>query len=292
MKIAVTSKGSSLDDQVDPRFGRCPYFLIIESNTMDVEPIVNPNVTLGGGAGIQSAQLMSERDVKVVLTGNCGPNAFQTLNAAGIEVIVGVSGIVHDAVEQLKSGSLSSTHAPNVGSHFGMGIETTPASTDGTQYPEQRMGMGRGIGGGRGMGQGMGRRMGRGMGRSMGTGQDIPQAGSQFRQDSFGQERQVGGVMPGSEQELEALKAQAQAVKQKLQAINERIAMIERNSVSSHLVAIVITKKCNACGICEGVCPVAAITVDTIAIIDRNKCTGCGKCVEECPQEAITLKKA
>jgi len=157
MKIVVTSKGSSLNDQVDPRFGRCAYFMIVETETMDVEPIANPNVALGGGAGIQSAQMMAERDVKVVLTGNCGPNAFQTLNAAGIDVIVGVSGNVRNVVEQFKSGSLSSTQAPNVVSHFGMGTGAAPTSMDGTQLPEQQIGMGQSISGGRGMGRGMGR---------------------------------------------------------------------------------------------------------------------------------------
>jgi len=121
--IAVTAKGKTLDDQVDPRFGRCPYFLVVDTETLKAEPVENPNLTLGGGAGIQSAQLMAEHDVKVVLTGNCGPNAYQTLNAAEIEVIVGVSGMVRDAVKQFKSGALSSTQGPNVASHFGMGAD-------------------------------------------------------------------------------------------------------------------------------------------------------------------------
>jgi predicted Fe-Mo cluster-binding NifX family protein len=133
MKIAVTSQGNSLDDQVDPRFGRCAYFLIVETETMVVEPVENSNVALGGGAGIQSAQLMAQFDVKAILTGNCGPNAFQTLNAAGIEVIIGASGNVRDVVERFKSGSISSTQAPNVASHFGMGTGAAPPSTDSTQ---------------------------------------------------------------------------------------------------------------------------------------------------------------
>jgi len=124
----------------------------------------------------------------------------------------------------------------------------------------------------------------------MGLGQGMYPADSQFSQDSVGQEGQVGGIMP--EQELEALKAQAQAMKQQLQAINERIAQIESDSVSRRLIAVVNTKKCTACGLCEGVCPVAAIKIDTIAIIDKAKCTGCGKCVVECPQDAVILKKA
>ena len=120
MKIAVTSTGPELDAQVDPRFGRCRYFLIIELDDMTVETIENPNIALGGGAGIQSAQIMSEREVKVILTGNCGPNAYATLSSAGIKVITGVSGTVQDAVQSYKSGNLESSSQPNVPGHFGM----------------------------------------------------------------------------------------------------------------------------------------------------------------------------
>jgi len=145
MKIAVTSTGPTLDDMMEARFGRCAYFLIIDLDTMEFEAVENPNIGLGGGAGIQSAQLMAEKGVSTVLTGNCGPNAFQPFGAANIQVITGVSGQVRQAVEQYKSGALSSTTTPNVQSHFGMGM-----------------------GGGRGMGGGGGRGMGGGGGRGMG----------------------------------------------------------------------------------------------------------------------------
>jgi len=153
MKIAVTSTGPTLDDTVEARFGRCAYFLIIDPDTLEFEALDNANIALGGGAGIQSAQLMAEKGVSTVLTGNCGPNAFQTFGAANIQVITGVSGQVRQAVEQYKSGALASTTTPNVQSHFGMG-----------------MGGGRGMGGGgRGMGGG-GRGMGGGGGMGMGGG--------------------------------------------------------------------------------------------------------------------------
>ena len=120
MKIAVTSTGPSLDDKVDARFGRSPYFLIVDTETNEFEAMENPNIALGGGAGIQSAQLMAEHDVKVVLTGNCGPNAFRTFSAAGIRVIVGVNGIIRKAVERYNAGHYSTASSPSVGSHFGM----------------------------------------------------------------------------------------------------------------------------------------------------------------------------
>jgi predicted Fe-Mo cluster-binding NifX family protein len=121
MKIAVTATGSDLDSGVDPRFGRCATFLIVEPESMTPEAVANANTTAGGGAGVQSAQLMADRGVEVVLTGNCGPNAFRTLQAAGIEVVVGVSGTVREALERYTAGELSGTDRSNVGSHFGTG---------------------------------------------------------------------------------------------------------------------------------------------------------------------------
>jgi predicted Fe-Mo cluster-binding NifX family protein len=122
MKIAVTSSGPSLDAMVEARFGRCAYFLVIDPGTMSFEAIENPNISLGGGAGTQSAQLIVKNGASVVLTGNCGPNAFRTFSAAGIKIITGVSGRVEEAVNQFKKGSFSTSIAPNVENHFGMGM--------------------------------------------------------------------------------------------------------------------------------------------------------------------------
>lgn len=138
MKIAVTSTGPALDSAVDPRFGRCAYFLIIDSDTLAFETIENSSRALGGGAGVQSAQLVAGTGASVVLTGNCGPNAFQAFGAAGIQVITGVGGNVREAVELFRSGKLSASSTPNVQAHSGIGRG-------------RGGGMGRGMGRGRGM---------------------------------------------------------------------------------------------------------------------------------------------
>ena len=121
MKICATSTGNSLDAQIDPRFGRCAYLVIVDSETMQFEAIPNIAAGAAGGAGIQAAQIIASKGVRLLLTGNVGPKAFQALAAAGIEIVTGAFGTVLDSVERFKRGELRKTGSPNVGGHFGMG---------------------------------------------------------------------------------------------------------------------------------------------------------------------------
>jgi len=120
MKICVTSESNSLDSKVDPRFGRCQYFIIIDTETLEFDAIPNSNIEAIGGAGVQSGQLVAEKEVKAVLTGNVGPNAYFTLRSAGIDVITKVSGTVKEAIEKYKKGEFKPTQGPSVNSKFGM----------------------------------------------------------------------------------------------------------------------------------------------------------------------------
>jgi len=158
MKVAISSSGKDLNAAIDPRFGRCAYFMLVEAGDMSFEAFDNENITLGGGAGIQSAQFVASKGVEAVITGNCGPNAVRTLNAAGVKVIVGQSGTVREVVEKYKKGLLETTSEANVADHYG----SPGASPD--------PGIFKGGGMGRGMGGGMGRGGGRGCGRGMGMG--------------------------------------------------------------------------------------------------------------------------
>jgi predicted Fe-Mo cluster-binding NifX family protein len=121
MRIAVTANGTVLDAEIDPRFGRCQYFIIVDPETMQFEALENSSAMAGGGAGVSTAQMIAGKGVEAVLTGNCGPNAYQVLAAAGIKVITGVAGTVQDAVQGYKSGKFQATSQPNVTTHFGMG---------------------------------------------------------------------------------------------------------------------------------------------------------------------------
>jgi predicted Fe-Mo cluster-binding NifX family protein len=107
MKIAVTSKGKDLDSQVDPRFGRAAYILIVDTDGFEFEVVDNSeNVNALKGAGIQAAAMVSDKGAEFLLTGLCGPNAFKTLEVAGIKVANDVSGTVRDAVTAFNNGKL------------------------------------------------------------------------------------------------------------------------------------------------------------------------------------------
>ena len=173
MKIAVTATGTDLQSQVDPRFGRAQYFIIVDSETMEFEAIENSSVAAAHGAGIQAGQLMSSKDVSAVITGSVGPNAFQTLTAAGIQIFQSPSGTVQQAVEAYKNGSLQPV----------------------TQFGPAHAGMG--------MGGGMGRGMGRGMGAGAGFNPPPPSTASKSKEQEL---QELKAQAEQASQQLEAIK--------------------------------------------------------------------------------------
>ncbi len=106
---------------VDSRFGRCPYFVIVDSETMEFNAVSNDSSNAAHGAGIQAAQTVVNLGAEVVITGNVGPHAFNVLSATGIDVVTGASGTVKNAVERYQMGQLREVSNPTVDGHFGMG---------------------------------------------------------------------------------------------------------------------------------------------------------------------------
>ncbi len=147
MKVAICSTGDTLDSPVDPRFGRCAYFVVVDNETFEASAVQNPGVMSAQGAGIQAAQVISSMGVSAVITGNLGPNAHQALSAAGVKVYACAGETVRYAVDFFNAGSLQEISSPTVASHFGM------SAVPGQGFGQGRgMGMGRGGGGGRGRG--------------------------------------------------------------------------------------------------------------------------------------------
>ena len=143
MKVCISSTGPSLDAEMDPQFGRCPYFIFADPDTMEFEAVENLNIGAAGGAGIQSAQLIINRGAEVLITGQVGPNAFTTLQAGGIKIITGAAGQIREVLKKYKKGELIIlAPGPTVRAHFGMGMgrgggkAASPSSASISRTPE------------------------------------------------------------------------------------------------------------------------------------------------------------
>ena len=119
MNIAISSTGKELDSEVDSRFGRAQYFIVVDTEgDGHVARDNTQNLNAMQGAGIQAAKNVVDMDVKAVLTGNMGPKAFAALQGAGVAVHTGVSGTVREAIDAFRAGTLPQTSKPTVEGHW------------------------------------------------------------------------------------------------------------------------------------------------------------------------------
>ncbi len=197
MRIAVSSTGSTLDSQVDARFGRCAYFIIVDPDTMEYEAYPNEGSGFSSGAGTSAAQFVASKGVEYVITGNCGPKAMQVLSASGIKVILGQTGTVREVINKFKKGELSAAQMDTFGGGFGMGF-----------------GKGMGRGGGRGMG----------MGRGCGGGGYFSNSWDQVVAST----QNSRSVSSNSDNEIKAMKEEINELKKGINLILERLERLER----------------------------------------------------------------
>jgi len=107
MRICITSQGDNLDAFLDPRFGRCNYFIIVDSETMEFEALPNPSLSARGGAGIEAAQTVLNKGVDVLITGDVGPNASKVLSTSNIKIITTKeNGTVREILDKFLNGKL------------------------------------------------------------------------------------------------------------------------------------------------------------------------------------------
>ena len=193
MRLAVSAQGDTLEAPASPVFGRCPFYVFVDSETMSFEAKPNEAMNMGGGAGIQAAQFVVQQGAQAVLSGNLGPNAYEVLQAAGVPSYLITEGTVRQAVEAFKEGQVQSMAGPNVAAHAGAG---------------------KGMGMSRGMGRGRGRRMGGG-GRGLGSSIDVAPA-------------PATGVQPDSESQLSELRENLKALRRQLADTMDRIEKLEK----------------------------------------------------------------
>jgi len=185
--VALTVTTPDLDTEVEPRFGRAPFLLLIDPETMAWSSLENPARNAQGGAGIQVAQVLDENGVKDVISGEFGPKAHAALEAAGITMHrCGPESTARQAVEALRSGLLAGSEVESEGTagetededQAQNSLDPDPSENTARGRPfggtgngvGRGQGAGRGLGGGRGPGRGMGRGGGRGMGGGRGRG--------------------------------------------------------------------------------------------------------------------------
>jgi len=189
VKVLVSASEPGLDAPVDPRFGRAPYYVIVDPDTMEYETIENPNAQAPHGAGMGAANFAKEQGVQAVITGRVGPNAEAVLREAGIEIVLVPEGTVREAVEYFKSGAPAG--------------ETMPPPGPGPAGPPSPGGYGMWWPGWRGWG---------GWGRGWGWGPPPPPY-----------------PYPDPQAELEALRTYRDMLKRQLEEIEARIKELERN---------------------------------------------------------------
>jgi len=119
MKVAVSAEGNTLESRVDMRFARAKQFIVVDTETGDCEAVDNEQIlNIPQGAGIQAAQTVTQLGVESVITGHIGPNAFRTLNAAGVGIFLAGEGTVAETIETFKRGELESIGDPDVEGHW------------------------------------------------------------------------------------------------------------------------------------------------------------------------------
>ena len=119
MKIAITAQDKELSSEIDLRFGRAKWLIVVDTESGDFQAHDNAvNVNAAQGAGIQTGGNVANLGVDAVITGNVGPNAFKTLKTAGVKILLAEKQSVQDAIDSFKAGKLKEVDQANVEGHW------------------------------------------------------------------------------------------------------------------------------------------------------------------------------
>jgi len=119
MKMAIASTGESLDSQVDPRFGRCHWLILADTDDMSFEALKNRAAAAGHGAGVEAAQMVANMGCRGVVASTFGPNAAHALAQGGLAMYRFSGGTVREAIEAVKAGTLEQLNGANAAAHSG-----------------------------------------------------------------------------------------------------------------------------------------------------------------------------
>jgi predicted Fe-Mo cluster-binding NifX family protein len=119
MKVAFTAAGADLDGPLDPRFGRAPRFIVYDIESGSREILDNTqNLNAAQGAGIQAAATIARSGAECLVTGHCGPKAFQVLGAAGVRIYLTDAPTVAEALRRFQAGEIAGASMADVDSHW------------------------------------------------------------------------------------------------------------------------------------------------------------------------------
>lgn len=117
VKIAVASRGDTLESPASPIFGRCAYFIIVKTEDSEIkgfESIINSAVAESGGAGIKAAQIVASKKVKYLISGSVGPNSYDLINQVGIKIYQIKDGSVKENIQLLLENKLDEFTGPEM----------------------------------------------------------------------------------------------------------------------------------------------------------------------------------
>ncbi len=121
MKLAITGGIPQIETQLERRFGRCAYFIVVDTETRAWEAFPNPAADARGGAGTQAAQFLANQRVEAVVSGHFGPNAFAALDAASIHMYSAQEGQVETLVDDFLAERLVRVTGSTGPAHHGGG---------------------------------------------------------------------------------------------------------------------------------------------------------------------------
>ncbi len=107
MKIFLTSTGKTLKDKIDPKFGRCDYVIIYDTETKEFTAKENPYKMGQSSVGISLAQMVVNSGAKIAISTNFGPNAYRVLKEGEIKMYKAEPDtIIEKAIEHYLKGEL------------------------------------------------------------------------------------------------------------------------------------------------------------------------------------------
>jgi predicted Fe-Mo cluster-binding NifX family protein len=105
MKLCIPTMGSGgLEDFVSEHFGRAPTFTVVDLISNEVRVVPNTGEHFGGAG--DTPALVTGTGARVVLCSGLGPRAIDAFQQRGIEVYVGASGTVSEAIHAFQAGEL------------------------------------------------------------------------------------------------------------------------------------------------------------------------------------------